>query len=396
MDKLSTDKKQESYNLATANKSLESCAVPNNITPAPARDTKFANKAVDWCNYFGLGFVANSALSLFISYNVMPTEAAQNGIKKLSDGIKPVVGGWGSFKKLIGIGKEIDHATHQLHINESARSMAEIIVMCIAGTLILAPMKWVEDSKKFFVDKIDKWKNPEYHEHCEKNAISPEPLPHENDEKKTWGRMLSARFAGVASVIGIDAALQNFNNKRQAVGKGNLDTAEWKLGGFIFDKLPKKTSEKFINFFSAHKTSDLSGIQKPILERLEQTVGGNKNKMMFAEQTRLFSKEVSLTLIMSGIVYSLAKTGVVSGLLNALGIKKSDEQHKAIDDMLPDVPFVPITHGAVKLKSDDNLKSNDEPSIDYKTNHAEKIKSKGDSFIKTHLQEQNSPAYAGI
>jgi len=346
MEDLTIEKTKESCDL------LEAPTTP--VTSAPARDTNFANKAFNWLNYCGLGFLANSASSLFITYNVMPTDTAQKGVEKLANGMKPVVGGFGRLKNALGFSKkEIDLVTRDLHIAESARSTAEILVMTIAGTLMLFPMKWMEDHKKAIVERIDKWKNPEYHEHCQQNNITPEALPHEAKEnKKSWGNLIWARAVGLASVLGIDAVMQVFNNNRHSAGKWNMDTVEWKLGGSIYDKLPKSTSEKFINFFSARKSSDLSGIQPQLRETLEKTVSNDKNRMMFAEQTRFLSKELSLTMIIAGIVYALAKTGVAEPALNKAGIKNSKDQHQAIDDMLPDVPFVPITKGEVELPDD--------------------------------------------
>jgi len=308
-----------------------SCAVDSNAppAPAPARDTKFANKAFNWLNYCGLGFLANSGSSLYITYNVMPTDTAQKGVGKLAEGMKPVVAGWGNLKKSLGLGKkEIDIITRDLHIAESARSMSETLVMTIAGTLVLFPMIWMENHKKAIVDKIDKWKNPDYHEHCKQNNIAPEVLPYEaKEEKKSWGDMLWARAVGFVSVIGIDAAMQVFNNKQHSAGKWNFDTLEWKLGAGIYDKLPKSVSEKFTNFFSARKTADLSGIQPQLLETLEKTVGNDKSKMMFAEQARFLSKELSLTMIMAGLVYALSKTAIDAGKTEF----EDDDKVKKID-----------------------------------------------------------------
>jgi len=340
MSDLTVDKTEEK----TGDGALQT--VQDSPPAAPYRDQKFANRVFNWLNYCGFGFLTNSALSLAITYNVMPTDAAQNGINKLAEGIKPVAGGWDKLKKLVGLGKEIDKATRDAHLNARARSMAEIFCMFIAGTLVLLPMKWMEDSKKAIVDRIDRWKNPEYHEHCKEHGVEPEKLPHENEEKQGWSKLLWARVAGMAAVLGVDGVIQSFNNKRHTQGKWNMDTAEWKLGNLAYDKLPKSITEKFIDFFSAHDVN-ISKIQPQMREALEKTVGADPKRMIFAEQARFFSKEVSLTAIMAGIIYALSKTGVTSSVLNALGIKKAKEQHQAIDDMLPEVPFMPVTRGDV-------------------------------------------------
>lgn len=359
-----------------------------NAPEIPTRDSKFANTAFNTIKHGGVNFVANSALSLGITYNVMPTKAAQNFIGKLANVIKPIVCGWGNLKNKVGLGKEISAATRALNLHESARSSAEILCMCIGGTVIIIPMKWMENHKKAIIDKIDRWKNPEYHKYCKTENIPPAQLPYEKKEQKEgWSKLLSARAAGVVSVISIDAIIQNFNNHRVAQGKGNVDTAEWKLGSKIYDKLPTSFTDKIVNFFSARKTSDLSGIQKPILKRLEQTVGNDRKRMIFSEQTRLLSKEISLTAVLATIMYSLVETGAASSILNKLGFKKPKEQHQAIDDMLPDIPFVPITQGKAKLHDDDIDKPQKKYTDKIKPARKEIVPSTQAGFLHKHALE---------
>ena len=348
--------------------------------PAPARDKKSANNLFNKLNYFGLGFVANSSLSLWITYNVMPTKWAQARIDDLRGVLMPVAGVWDKAKGMINPKKaaQFNHAIREAHVGESARSMAEILCMCIAGCIVLVPMKLLEDHKKAIVNKIDHIENPQYHQHCLENHIKPEALPFEKEDKHlTWGNLLTARAAGVASVIGIDAAFQMFNNKRHDKGKWNLDTAEWKMGGKIYDALPEKVGKKFTDFFTADKRANatsLDNIQPMLRKRLTDSVGHDSNRMMFAEQTRLFTKEVSLTLVMAGIVYTLAKAGGITPILSKLGLKKPEEQKEAVDGLLQEVPFVPVTEGNLDLS-------------DSQTKHTEKLeKNRSKSTVQRHEQ----------
>jgi hypothetical protein len=368
---------------------------------APKRNLTFADNAFEGINSIGVNFLANSSLSLGITYNLMPTKAGEKLISGLGKAIEPVVSGWGKLKNTIGMsGKQISEATRKLNIRESARSSAEILIMCIAGTLILIPMKWLQDHKKSIVDKIDRWKNPEYHKYIKEKGVEPELLPCEEDDKKQgWGELLSARAVGIASVLGIDAVMQNFNNSRVAQNKGNFDTAEWKLGSWIYDKLPKPVTEKFVNFFSARKNSDLSGIQVPILERLRKTVGGDAKKMIFAEQTRFLSKELSLTAVLSAIMYVIAKTGAASSILGKLGMKEEKKQQKVIDDIVPDLPLVPITKGKVDLDGDGLVDSG------TKKKYADKIEplskkaakpEKQEGYVGRYLNENPSTLQASV
>ena len=173
---LDTEKQKEN---ALAASVAAAPAPQEDCPPAPARNKESANKLFNRLNYFGLGFLANSSLSLWITYNVMPTKWAQARIDDLRQGLMPVARVWDKTKGLVkgSQAKEINHALRQVHVAESARSMAEILCMCIAGCIVLVPMKLLEDHKKDIVDKIDRWQNPDYYKHCEKNNIKPDPLP---------------------------------------------------------------------------------------------------------------------------------------------------------------------------------------------------------------------------
>lgn len=371
---------------------------------APKRNVTFASNAFEGINSVGINYIANSSLSLGITYNVMPTKFGGKIVAGLGKAIEPIVSGWGKLKGAVGIaGKQVSEATRALNIRESARSSAEILIMCIAGTVVLIPMKWLQDHKKQMIDKIDRLKNPKYHEYVKEKGLKPEPLPYEeHDKKQGWGELLSARVVGIASVLGIDAVMQNFNNSRVAQNKGNFDTAEWKLGAWIYDKLPKPVTEKFVNFFSARKNSDLSGIQKPILERLKNTVGGDSKKMIFAEQTRFLSKELSLTAVLSAIMYVFVKSGAASGILSKLGIKEEKAQQKVIDDVVPDLPFVPITKGKIDLDGDGLVDSKAKKKYSDKIEYSsakEKTKEKPEKqegYVQKYLNEAPSTLQVGI
>ena len=376
--------------------------------PHPPRNRKFANRIFNLLNYWGLGFVANSTLSLWITYNALPTEPAQQGIHWLKGRLRPVAIGWDKLKSMVGKGKFATLPEHvrEIHIGESARSTAELICMAIAGTIMLFPMKWMENSKEWWLDKIDRWRNPDYYKYCADQNIDPKIARADTDEpKQTWGRLLTGRAVGLVSVLGIDAMIQMFNNKRFDQKKWNFDSAEWKAGAWIFDKLPEKAREIVIGFFS-RKGISIEGInplvQKRLLETLDAPIDLRSDasrlasmrenirmhpsvvnasswterqriidvkeaeileerlgllrtmektpslqnatkRAIFAEQSRLFTKEVSLTLIMAGLVFAVSKTGLVSWGLEKLGFKKKT-QHQ-IDEIIEDTPLLPVTGG---------------------------------------------------
>lgn len=349
------------------------------------RNSQFAENTYNLAKHGGVNFVANSAISLGITYNVMPTEPAQKFIGHVANFVKPIVSGYGAIKDKLGFGKQISSTLRAINIRESARSTAEIICMCIAGTLLLVPMKWMSDHKPEILDKIDRWKNTKRDE----NITSHESQDEEIHEKQGWGKLLAARAISVAAVLGIDAAMQNFNNKRVAQGKGNFDTLEWKLGGKLYDKLPTSLTDKIVNFFALKGSSNIDGVQKAVQERLKKTVGDNPKKLIFAEQSRFFSKEMILTGTLAMMMYPLVETGIMSKILSKIGFKKAKEQHQAIDDILPDIPFVDITKGKANLHADDRKK----PEKKY----ADKVKPRSEyaprpqeSFTNKHINESSA------
>lgn len=278
---------------------------PPQDLPDDIREQRFAKKAFNLLNYLGVGWLINSSLSLYITYNVLPTKAAQGGIAKLRDGIYSVMSG--VMKATNGgklpPGKQLNYA------HDKARSAAEILCMCISGTLLMAPMKWMEDYKQPIVSWIDRRKNAKfYREHPDAlaymQAHDHDPKP--EDDRVGWGRIMAARAAGVATNLSADQMIEAFNNHRHQQGLPNVDTAEWALGGQVYEKLPPKTRDGFVQFFSRHDVT-VEGIQPMVRERLSHVVGTDPKRMVFAEQGRLFQKEFGLTLLLAGVVYGVSK-----------------------------------------------------------------------------------------
>ncbi|MEZ5691712.1 MAG: hypothetical protein R3D71_08625 [Rickettsiales bacterium] len=318
---------------------------------APKRAEKFAPRAFTALNYGGVNWLLNSVISLAITYNIMSTKGAKNFVNIISKGFMPIAKGWKKTINLFGANKPINPKS----VEASARSTAETTMMMIAGFIILPPMQWLENRKKEIVDKIDHLRNPKYHKYVEKNGIEPEPLPYEKkEEKHTMKDLISARLASLVAILGVDAAIQGVNNSLAEKGRGNLDTAEWKLGNKIYDKFPN-FSKKASKFFSV-KGKGIEGIQESQMENLQKTIKTNDpNRLVFAEQSRFVSKEFLLTAIFSTIMFTVAKTGGLGKMLNKLGFKTERKQQKAIDDMLPDIPFVPITRGEIDLDGDGKI-----------------------------------------
>ncbi|MFW0776946.1 MAG: hypothetical protein ACN2B6_04415 [Rickettsiales bacterium] len=139
--------------------------------------------------YTGIGFGVNEALSLYLADEI------QHGfLKKQYDQ-------FGNFLvKKLNVGEVVKNGvTH----SAKARVDNTLVVgaLLIGGTLLLAPMKWIEDNKAYWVKKgnhfLDKVKGskltPEQVEQRDKEVahdIACEP-------KQTWPTLLLGRLAGI-------------------------------------------------------------------------------------------------------------------------------------------------------------------------------------------------------
>lgn len=349
----------------------------NQLISTP-NDKKFANRTFNLLTYLGFGWVANSSLSLWITYHLMPTEGAQRFIKTLENGFEKIIGG---AVAVFGNGKTTSR-NHLKYVGEKARSATEICCMMIAGSIILLPMKLMEDHKEAIVNKIDRWWNKDKYRNSENDECA---IPQPVKDKQTWGKLLWARIVGMGMVLGIDQLIEASNNRRFDKGLQNIDSTEWKMGNAFYDKMPTRTRDGLINFFSSKKAG-MESIQPRVRKRLLETINApagmtkvaedlihlhekmdgvrydstlsttmRKNSLdalakeqeallntfkatpelreiskraVMAEQTRLFSKEVSLTLVMAGLIYGLSKTGIVSSILSACGLKRADAKNE--------------------------------------------------------------------
>lgn len=295
----------------------------------PKNDKKAAKLAFNAVNFLGLHWVGNSALSLWITYNIANKKPTQKFLHGLADAATPAVNGMEKIKSSIGLGNlnKLSKEMRELHIKQSARSFTETAVMCFAGSIILFPVKWLEDHRTQFVDKVDGWIHPS-------NKNQPKAAtPVEEEHKETWGNLIRSRVLALFPIFAIDNRIQSFNNIRASQNKPNLDTLEWNMGAKLYDNMKPSTRESFINFFS-RKGISTDDIQPLVKSHLEQTVGKNPGKMVFAEQTRMFSKEVSLTLIYTGFLFLLGKTPLIPATMKMLGLSKKDDSKKDVPEAI--------------------------------------------------------------
>lgn len=283
----------------------------------------FGEKVVNTFNNYGLNWFANSALSLFITYNVMPTkfgDKMKTGAGKVTT---PLVMGYHKLKSRI-TKKALD--VNADHIEASKRSAAEILCMAISGCIILPFMKHVDDHKREYVEWMNdikvKWFGGKPSNGNGTNGTKDGVPPGEfQEEKQGWGKLLFSRAMALIAVLVGDQIVQNRNNSKPD-SPLNTDKASWKLGGWLYEKLPTKFTNWVVDFVGRKGKGD---IQKEVRPHIDATLkGAINNKKVFAEQARLVQKDVGWTLALAMMMHAMSKINFVSFFRDLFGMKDKD------------------------------------------------------------------------
>jgi hypothetical protein len=263
-----------------------------------------------------LGFGANSAASIGVTYWINPTESAKKGKEAIKRGAVKI------FKTIAP--------------ERAINAGAEIFFMLISGTILTAVMaplvKKREDMAYWINQKLGKDTDvlPEHLKTYDAPLTLEDKVEQELKKRVNYGQtsrdLWKARWSGIFVPLLGDPLLSKWNDKREAVGKWSTDTISWKAGQHLYDEvLPKSTVHKLSNFFEDHGAgiNDMRDNNKVVfnnLERIEkqhdktnQLLHGyppvseatRKDRMMIADQTRLLGKEVGWTLVLAEIVEKL-------------------------------------------------------------------------------------------
>lgn len=265
-------------------------------------EKKGARRAFHAVNFLGLHMLFNSTTSLLICYNLIPTKFAQSAMNwmgnsfvgkaahsvfslpgKAVDGILSLGGKSGSSKTM-------SEAEKLFEARHSARSSIETMFMCIAGCVALWPVKYLEDHRVGFLNKVDNWLHPGRSEQ-EKKVLALKPG---EEPKETWGNLLRARVIGLTVVFSVDRLQQNFNNWRIRLGKGNADTFAWKFGSDAYRKMNHGVREWLVNFFS-RKNVNLKGLQPMIRTHLLQTIDSHPDLLAHNEEINTLQTQITKT-----------------------------------------------------------------------------------------------------
>ena len=242
--------------------------------------------------------------------------------------------------------------------------------MCIAGCIALFPVKYLEDHSAGFINAADDL----FHPNRSKEEKESSHLRQEEQPKESWGNLIRARVIGLSAVFAADGVQQNINNKRMAQGKGTFDTAVWQWGANTYETMKESTRSRLIEFFS-RKQINLSSIQPMMRSSLLDTIGSppelrkvsdeilvlqkqmratsdkahikgleadvakieqafhaahphlkpDVERAIFAEQSRLLiTKELWLTLLCAGFIYTAAKAPFMANFFEKMGMGKKD------------------------------------------------------------------------
>lgn len=280
--------------------------------PKKKDDRLAARLAFYFVNFFGLHLVGNSTLSLGITYNILPLPWVQKGIVGLAKIWKPVANVidhvktpfrsvFEATKNKLGFAKVeevISAAEKELvrkrNVAHSARSFVETMSMCIAGCIVLFPVKGLENYREPILNFFDKLFHPFRKRTPEEEKAVREARPHEENE--TWWNLIKTRFISLIPIFAIDAGIQAINNNAYekpkdksrpydiTINGGNVDTFLWKTGAAVYDNknnalnrflnkiLPKDWRRTVINFFS-FKDIDLTSIQAQTRTMVLKTTG---------------------------------------------------------------------------------------------------------------------------
>jgi len=287
--------------------------------PAPQKDIHktTGGRIVNTGIYYGLGWLANSALALFFTYGLNPRKEVKVGKEKATDFI---------VKKILR-----NEASHGKTL-DSVRSTVEMLFMLISGTVLTGVMTPLVKRRGKMAHSVNQWLGNK-----DKNVLpddliqQPEPKTLEDkinqeihkrvNRKHSTGDLWKARGIGMGLVIGGDFAVNRLSRTLENHGHQSVDTLAWRLGQKIHDHLQIKAPKvlnKWIEFFEKHgaKFSDVRTNMKDHFDRLEKTEKefGTKgltkpveSRMVISEQTRLITKEAGWTMVMALMLHQMVK-----------------------------------------------------------------------------------------
>lgn len=193
---------------------------------APKRQTSFGEKTFDWGVYGGLGWIANAVISVWATDGIlnqpyknetstrgkiftwMHTRVFEGGVDKTGAVIKPL-------KDVLSENKAFSRIFSK-NPKASAFNMLLILTLCTGGTIVAAPIKWLEDCKGGIV----KWLDRQYYgEKLPEHALQAEKAI-DNEPKQSWLSVIGGRLFGIGVALGFNSILGSHESKTAQLFKG--------------------------------------------------------------------------------------------------------------------------------------------------------------------------------
>jgi len=334
----------------------ENAPLENRSVPAPQKDINATagGKIVNTGIYYGIGWLGNSAGSLFTTYFLNPRDDVTRGKETVID----------------FLANKVIKGANKVKTRDSVRSTVEILFMFISGVIATTIMTPLAMNRGKLAHKVNQFLG-----NRDKDVLPdsmkklPEPKTLEDkieqeihkrvDKKHSAGDVWKARGVGMGLVLAgdyvVNSAGRYIENTRlpkttpvknpggigealdtlgRRVGKAlnyqSMDTLGWRLGQKLHDALPQSVVKGWTRFFYKHGASieKIEENMKEHFQRLKDTelefgshgAPANKHRMVIAEQTRLVTKEMGWTLVMAVVLHQLV------GLFNRRRVKKEEER----------------------------------------------------------------------
>jgi len=243
--------------------------------------------------YTGIGFGANEILSLIIA-----VEGRHYGGKKLYDGAtKKFATSINKVNKLVG---------RKPVVHNEAGDILEVGTLLIGGTLLVVPMKWLEDRKASIVQKLNHGLDKLHGNKLDDEALKIRDKEVAEDiacePKQTWGSLITGRVLAV---------LSNMVILKNTVLRG--DKTNWAKDKTL--EVTTVTTETLNNKLHSGKENTLLGkwskSGRQVLADTHNKVENSKHHTRFTRYTEVAGIETFYTLA-SSIVLEIASKFIAS------------------------------------------------------------------------------------
>jgi hypothetical protein len=307
---------------------------PADIKEKPQKDIHktIGGRIVDVFIYYVIGFVGNSGLSLALTYGANPRPEVKKAKETIARSVARL------FKN-----------AHPAKALDGARTLVETSFMVCSGFLTTGLMMPLLAHREKIAYKINQLLNTDTEVLPDEMKDKKVPVTLQDkvnqkidrrvNKKQNGWDLWPARFIGVAVCLVGDTILNTMDRALEAGGKYSITTLSWLGGQKLFGKLPEKWPAKINGWFSRHGAS-LEGLKENShdhflrLEKAETEFAAklgtpvNLDRMVVAEQSRLFIKEVGWTLAVAWMVRRMTTM--------FRNHRVTKQQHQAIAEMQRD------------------------------------------------------------